>query len=618
MSTAKPNNHVEFKAAKVTARPKDATAQNTAFSIVDLVNLLPQSIMRRVKVALAETIQSYIDSRTDFQVVYADTPESAIKQGVKTLKLNSKTPLSALLANLTIDGLKRVITQAQFNKEHWLVSFGHRANQQAQAGGLNGATLIDEDGVVLTGRGKSETDDVTRNCKWAAGSLALFLGTYAEDHISPYYAEILTDRYNKKFEAKPAALALPVEFMWKAIQEVLRVYESTRSRKAIWKANNLEVVYMETEYANLKPEFHLSQIKEGVVLTAEGFRKQKEIVEALGQFTDIEIDNNIPDINLGDIDAIKRLKVNPSTIKVEADVTKLQVFNADDVTVTPYGRVFNSSVTMLKGRLKNRLFTKATKVDMKSAYPTLLRKTAFKGFQVKRTFTQVGKDYYFAGCETNLEGKTVNELIDDYCKDKRVIAALCGVEYQLFKDCTNAIFMGASIEDKNKSSVYMRIWEATDSAKEADRVWGAIVNYWGRVSEAIHTHAISYIKRKTRVYSADAPTQRAQFNYEAVFENGQPVAGFTGQKMYFNGVSLITEDSHIFQSPSKLLVWYCQGKELDFIHHTIEGLRAEGLKIASYEYDGFRVEGKVKKGLIRSLTKNREHVYDITYGDKLC
>lgn len=615
MSTAKHNNHVEFKAAKVTARPKDATAQNTAFSIVDLVNLLPQSIMRRVKVALAETIQGYIDSRTDFQVVYADTPESAIKQGVKTLKLNSKTPLSVLLANLTIDGLKRVITQAQFNKEHWLVSFGHRANQQAQAGGLNGATLIDEDGVVLTGRGKSETDEVSRNCKWAAGSLALFLGTYAEDHISPYYAEILTERYNKKFEAKPAALALPVEFMWKAIQEVLRVYESPRSRKAIWKANNLEVVYMETEYANRKPEFHLSQIKEGVVLTAEGFRKQQEIVEALGQFTDIEIDNNIPDINLGDIDAIKRLKVNPLTVKVEADVTKLQVFNADDVTVTPYGRVFNSSVTMLKGRLKNRLFTKATKVDMKSAYPTLLRKTAFRAYQVKREFDKHG---CFVRVSPNDSGKTVTELIDDYCKDKRVIAALCGVEYQLFKDCTNAIFMGASIEDKNKSSVYMRIWEATDSVAEADRVWEAIVSYWGRVSKAIHTQAISYIKRKTRVWGVDARDQRCAFNYNAVFNGGQPVAGFTGQKMYFNGVSLITEDSHIFQSPSKLLVWYCQGKELDFIHHTIEGLRAEGLKIASYEYDGFRVEGKVKKGLIRSLTKNREHVYDITYGDKLC
>ena len=137
MSTAKPKNLVEFKAAKVNARPDDATAQNTAFSIVDLVNLLPQSIMRRVKVALAETIQGYLDTRTDFQVVYADTPESAIKQGVKTLKLNSKTPLSVLLANLTIDGLKRVIAQAQFDKEHWLVSFGHKANQQAQAGGLN-------------------------------------------------------------------------------------------------------------------------------------------------------------------------------------------------------------------------------------------------------------------------------------------------------------------------------------------------------------------------------------------------------------------------------------------------------------------------------------------------
>ena len=59
MSTAKPKNLVEFKAAKVNARPDDATAQNTAFSIVDLVNLLPQSIMRRVKVALAETIQGY-------------------------------------------------------------------------------------------------------------------------------------------------------------------------------------------------------------------------------------------------------------------------------------------------------------------------------------------------------------------------------------------------------------------------------------------------------------------------------------------------------------------------------------------------------------------------------
>ena len=617
MSTAKPKNLVEFKAAKVNARPKDATAQNSAFSIVDLVNLLPQSIMQRVKVALAETIQSYIDSRTDFQVVYADTPESAIKQGVKTLKLNSKTPLSVLLANLTIDGLKRVITQAQFDKEHWLVSFGHKANQQAQAGGLNGATLIDEDGVVLTGRGQSPTDEVSRNCKWAAGSLALFLGTYAEDHISPYYAEILTERYNKKFEAKPAALALPVEFMWKAIQEVLRVYESTRSRKAIWKANNLEVVYMETEYANRKPEFHLSQVKEGVVLTAEGFRKQQELVEALGQFTEIEIDNNIPDINLGDIDAIKRLKVNPLTVKVEADVTKLQVFNADDVTVTPYGRVFNSSVTMLKGRLKSHLFTKATKVDMKSAYPKLLRKTAFKGFQVKRTFKQVGKDYYFDSCELNLEGKAVTELIDDYCEDKRAVAAWCGVEYQLFKDCTNAIFMGASIEDKVKSTVYDRIWEATASAEEADRVWEAIVRYWGRVSKAIHTQAIDYIKRKTRVYNMDASAQRCKFVQEAVFEGGQPVVGFTGQRMYFNGVSLITEDSHIFKSPSKLLVWYCQGKELEFIHHTVKGLQAEGLKIASYEFDGFRVEGKVKKGLIRSLTKNREHEYDITYGDKL-
>ena len=614
MSTAKPNNLVEFKAAKVTARPDDATAQNTAFSIVDLVNMLPQSIMRRVKVALAETIQSYIDSRTDFQVVYADTPESAIKQGVKTLKLHSKIPLAVLLANLTIDGLKRVITKAQFNKEHWLVSFGHRANQQAQAGGLNGAILIDEDGVVLTNHGQSKTDDVTRNCKWAAGSLALFLGTYAEDHISPYYADILTERYNKKFEAKPAALALPVEFMWKAIQEVLRVYESPRSRKAIWKANNLEVVYMETEYANRKPEFHLSQVKEGVVLTAEGFKKQQELVAALGQFTEIEIDNNIPDINLGDIDAIKRLKVNPLTVKVEADVTKLQVFNADDVTVTAYGRVYNSSVTLLKGRLKSHLFAKATKVDMKSAYPMLLRKTAFRAYQVKRKFDENGQ---FVSVKDNQRGRTVTELIDDYLEDKRVIAALCGVEYQLFKDCTNAIFMGASIEDKATSSVYTRIWEATDSAEQADKVWDSIVNYWGRVSEAIHTHAIDYIKRKTRVWGQDAPTQRAKFVHDAVFNGGQVVTGFTGKKMYFNGVSVITEDSEIFNSHSKLLVWYCQGKELDFIHHTIEGLRAEGLKIASYEYDGFRVEGKVQKGLIRSLTKNREHKYDITYGDKL-
>ena len=47
------------------------------------------------------------------------------------------------------------------------------------------------------------------------------------------------------------------------------------------------------------------------------------------------------------------------------------------------------------------------------------------------------------------------------------------------------------------------------------------------------------------------------------------------------------------------------------------GLKKEGLKIASYEFDGFRVEGKVKKGLIRRLTKNCEHKYDITYGDKL-
>lgn len=617
MSTARPNNHVEFKAAKVTARPDDATAQNTAFSIVDLVNLLPQSIMRRVKVALAETIQSYIDSRADFQVVYADTPESAIKQGVKTLKLNSKTPLAVLLANLTIDGLKRVITQAQFNKEHWLVSFGHKANQQAQAGGLNGATLIDEDGVVLTNHGQSKTDDVTRNCKWAAGSLALFLGTYAEDHISPYYADILTERYNKKFEAKPAALALPVEFMWKAIQEVLRVYESPRSRKAIWKANNLEVVYMETEYANRKPEFRLSQVKEGVVLTAEGFRKQKEIVEALGQFTDIEIDNNIPDINLGDIDAIKRLKVNPLTVKVEADVTKLQVFNADDVTVTAYGRFFCSSVTMLSGRLKSHIMPNTTKVDMKSAYPMLLRKTAFKGIQVKRTFIQTGKDYRFASVERNYEGKTQAELIDGYLDDKKLTAARCGVEYQLFKDCTNAVFMGASLEDKNKSSVFTKIWEATESAKEADRVWDSIVNYWGRVSKAIGSRAIDYIKRKTRIYNTSADTLRSRFLEEAIFNNGQPVVGFTGRNVYYNGVSVITEDSHIFKSHSKLLVWYCQGKELDFIHHTIMGLKAEGLKIASYEFDGFRVEGKVKKGLIRSLTKNCEHKYDIAYGGKV-